>query len=94
MKTKPETDFLIVRPKRDNLSRINENSFSIWRNKEDLDMTGYVYLKTTDNGMEEWVHENDYPSYYKELHKHDDLKEWNGSEDQKEFVEQLNKEAK
>lgn len=85
-KTKPESDFFILRPKRDNLSRLNEMSFSICRNKEDLDMTGYVYLKTKDNGMEEWVHEDDYPSYHEEMHKHDKLKEWNGSEDHKEFL--------
>lgn len=90
MKTKPETEFIIRRPKKVNLSRLNENSFSIIRNTEDLDMTGYVYLKTMDNGMEEWVHVDDYSYYYKELHKYDNIKSWNDSEDHKEFVEQWN----
>ena len=85
-KTKPETDFIIVRPKRENHP---SGSFSLWRNREDIDMTGYAYLKTNENGLEVWVHEDDYSFYHKKMHKHDDIKDWCGSEDHKNFVKEM-----
>lgn len=89
----PKTDYVFVRPKRDSVNRM---SFSVLKNTGDRDHTQYlkdhVFLQMkegTTDPMEEWVHKDDYEYYYQELHKHDELKEWNGSEEQKQFLEDL-----
>ncbi len=87
----PKTDYVFVRPKRDSATRM---SFSLLNNTGDRDHTEYlkdhVFLQMKEGmvgPMEEWVHKDDYEYYHQELHKHDDLKEWVGSEDHKEFLE-------
>lgn len=83
-----ESEFILVK------GRLNEDcdvtNFSIERNNEKLDLKGLVYLETNDNGLEVWVHEEDYDYHYNKLHFGDELKMWNGSEDYKDFIKGLN----
>jgi hypothetical protein len=85
-KAKPDSDFILVRPE---FCKTPDGGtrFSILRNNEKLDLTDLVYLKTLDNGIEEWVHKNVYQFYYDLMHKYDALEEWIGTEDHKEFLE-------
>jgi hypothetical protein len=73
-KTKPESDFILVRPKRDSATRA---AFSILNNTGNHDHTeslkDHVFLQMKEEvpmcpPMEEWVHKDDY-AYYQELHK-------------------------
>lgn len=72
MKTKPESEFVMVRPKRDDSPTIN---VSIYRNNEKLNLTDFRYMRIQENGLEEWVHKDDYDFYYDHYHKFDSLKE-------------------
>lgn len=85
MKTKPESDLVLITPKRD-------NSPTICKNDETLDLTDARYLRTSGLGIEHWVHKDDYDFYYNlYYHRYDNLKEWNGTEDHQTFVDEFKK---
>jgi|694.fasta_scaffold94107_2 hypothetical protein len=87
-KTKPESDFILVRREKPDFNNPEHTiMFSIERNNEKTDLTDLVYLKTQDNGIEEWVHKDVYQFYYDLMHKYDNIKECVGSEDHKDFLE-------
>lgn len=88
MKTKADSDFVMIRSKRNSPTRVD---FSIVRNNEKLDLTDLRYMRTQENGVEEWVHVEDYEHYYNAYLKFDSLKEWYDSEDHKEFVKDISK---
>jgi hypothetical protein len=89
-KTKPESDFILVRREKPDFNNPEHTiMFSIERNNEKTDLTDLVYLTTQANGIEEWVHKDTYQFYYDLMHKHDNIKEWVGSEDHKDFLEGL-----